>query len=822
MHTSHHRHLCGQDRCLADPAPAVLLRSIALIAVACILAACGSAPSVVDDHPGVRITNLGGIVNSPEDDFAPSITANGSMLFFTSGRPDPDGRTQRDFWMSRLDGGFWTTPTNVGPPINTAMNEGTPSISSDGQTLYFAACDRAAGFGRCDLFTARRDGKSWTDVRPLPAPVNSGSWDAQPSISSDGTTLFFASDRGGGQGGVDIWMAKRTAEGAWSSPVNLGPDVNTSSDDVSPFIAADGRTLYFSSAGHGGLGGTDMFAARLVEGHWGQVRNLGSPLNSPNDDEFFTAAAEGSVITFASRREGGFGGLDLYRAEPNPVPPDAVVVVSGTVRDARTKAPVAASLRVSMADGRGLYGEWTSNAYSGEYVCVLPAGASYTASVTADGYATADVEMDFSTQRTYLESRKDILLKKDENLPTLSATVTTDVTRSDFSLLRAGAEAPGLTVENVLAVEYIPILNYVFFEEESAVIPSRYPRLNPDMIADFRSSSLTWATLPKGTLERYRHILNLVGLAMTSNPALDIDLTGTTDGIESGGRALALQRAEAVRAYLSEVWGISAARMKVKGRELPAAPSSSALPEGREENRRVEITAPGQPSFPRPLEISSTEQLIKPDKVVFHLSIEAAAGIRDWFFSVRNGDAALYRQQGSRAYPDSIVWDWRDESGALPAGSGNLQFSLEATDMTGRQIRSETGSIPVRTVELRQVGKDESPDHLLERFSLILFDFDRSELDERNARNLKSVAPKLTPKSTVLIRGFTDALGEEQHNMQLSAKRAESVREALRRSMSGVQLRSEGVGESMLLYPNDQPEGRFYCRTVQILIETRK
>jgi outer membrane protein OmpA-like peptidoglycan-associated protein len=452
---------------------------------------------------------------------------------------------------------------------------------------------------------------------------------------------------------------------------------------------------------------------------------------------------------------------------------------------------------------------------------VLPAGGAYTAAIRAVNYHPMEEPLDFTDHATYTEVRRDFLLKKDEQLPGLSASVVADVLRSDFSLMHAGTDHAGLTIEYVLTTDYLPLLNYVFFDEATAEIPQRYHRMRKEDIPAFESGSKNWSSLPTGTIERYWYLLDLVGLTMKTNPGLNIELTGTTDGTEQGGTALATRRAEAVRGYLTSTWDVPASRIAVKARELPAAPSSTTLPQGREENRRVEISSPTSPNFPRPLEYSFLDSLVKPDRVVFSPSVQAAAGVDRWMFRVWKDGDTVFTHSSAGSPPETITWDWRNGMGTLPA-KGEYVFSLTARDRTGQTIATDPQIIPIKVVLLRQSPGENSPDHVLERISLILFDFDRSSLDDRNIRNLKALAPKLSPTSTVRIRGFTDELGEEAHNQVLSEKRAAAARDLLQSLNPGVQMRSEGVGESALLYRNDLPEGRFYCRTVQILIETRK
>ena len=791
---------------------AIMKRSVLTgCVVVALLAGCSSA--TVDEsirtYP-VQISNLGAAVNSSLDEFSPSVTANGRRLIFTRGHTRPP--FNRDFWESSLDGEFWTTATRLPDRVNSETNEGSPSFSADGQTLYFAATDRPDSHGKSDIYIARLVGREWAEVENPGFPVNTRHWESHPSTSADGRTLYFVSDRPGGQGGLDIWVTWLDHEDKWRVPVNLGPPINTSGDEVTPFIAQDGKTLYFASDGHPGLGGTDMFVSRLVGDRWSKPTNVGRPLNSPDNDEFFSLAAEGSVVYFSSRREGGFGGYDIYRAEPNPFPPGAVIVLSGTVRDARTRTPLAAQLRVLDAMTGDSISLQHSNAYSGEYIIILPAGAVYNITATSPPYLPETELFDFLTQSVYGEQTHDFLLRKEEQLAALEVSITTDVL--DFSLLRSAASHAGLSIEEQVRRETMPLLNYVFFGENDAELPERYVRLSAEQSSDYDVRSIS-----EETLSRYYHLLNIIGMRLRDDASITVTLTGTTDGSEAP--EIARMRAEHVASYLNTVWGVAHDRMRILSRALPEAQSSSRSPEGREENRRVEITST-DPSLLAPLHIEDVQHVLKPSSVRFYPSIVAEAGVDVWRFEVRQGARVLRESDGFATWPDSIPWNWRDTEGKLPDPDVPLTFSLSARDTRGQEARSEEREIPIHMVTLERKQIEQLPDRTIERISLILFDFDRADIGTRNEQMLLATAPRLTEKSTILVRGYTDAIGNEEYNRALSQRRAAAVKEKLQTLVPGRSIRSEGLGESVLLFDNTYPEGRFYCRTVQILVETIK
>lgn len=258
----------------------------------------------------------------------------------------------------------WSKAKRAPGKINTWENEGTTSVymgPSLNEELYFTVCNQG-GFGSCDLFVSKiiqsaatgaaleiqnNNLKLWGPRSNVGEAVNSASWDAQPSVSGDGQMLIFASSRPGGFGGKDLWVSRKV-RGRWTSPKNLGPKINTSSDEEAPFIHYDGRTLYFSSNGHPGYGGHDLFITRLDDQEqWSKPTNLGVGVNTESDDVGFYVDALAEKAYFASARPGGFGGLDIYEMYlPEKFKPAPVSYLRGMVLDAENKSPLVARVRL--------------------------------------------------------------------------------------------------------------------------------------------------------------------------------------------------------------------------------------------------------------------------------------------------------------------------------------------------------------------------------------------------------------------------------------------------------------------------------------------
>jgi len=276
--------------------------------------------------------NLGKNINSQWDEYHPTLTGNSKEMLFTVRRPRDEHtvcahcKTEEDIYSSLQYNGAWQPRTRLGAPINTGYNEGAQSISPDGNFLFFTICNAEFGYGSCDIYWSKREGDTWSEPQNCGPKVNTRYWESQPSIAADGKTIYFTSNRPGGFGGMDIWKTEMVSEGVFSDPVNLGDVINTPFEEISPFIHFDQRTLYFSSDGHLGMGGRDLFYSKLqLDGQWDTPVNLGYPINTFQDESGIFINAQGNLAYFASNRSGGFGGLDIYYFEldeslrPEPV-----------------------------------------------------------------------------------------------------------------------------------------------------------------------------------------------------------------------------------------------------------------------------------------------------------------------------------------------------------------------------------------------------------------------------------------------------------------------------------------------------------------------
>ncbi len=332
-------------------------------------------------------------VNSKWEDYHPSITVDGQTMLFT--RKDSvgvvRGRTmlKEDLYYAKRDEktGDWSQAMNFGTPINTKyFNEGAQCIAPDGQSMFITICNKDDGMGGCDLYYAEKHGNRWSEPKNLGRPVNSNKWDAQPSLSSDGRTLFFTSARPGGKGKMDIYMSRRDSLGKWSAPISL--DINTEGSELTPFIHSDGRTFFFASDGIPGLGGFDLYVVKIDEdGNFGKPENLGYPINTNKDNHGMIVGPSGRYAYFSSEGEGQGSDLDLYSFElPEKLRAERVGYAKGKVIDLSTKKGIQAEFElIDLETGERILSS-RSDDKDGSFLVSLPSHRNYALNVSKPGY----------------------------------------------------------------------------------------------------------------------------------------------------------------------------------------------------------------------------------------------------------------------------------------------------------------------------------------------------------------------------------------------------------------------------------------------------
>lgn len=471
--------------------------------------------------------NLGQNINTQYDDYHPSITVDDNTLIFTTNLPTSNPRVkQEDLFSAQKSDGQWNKSVPL-TSINTKTNEGAQSITADGKTMFFTICGAPNGRGSCDIYMSKKVGNNWIQPQNLGEPINSKYWESQPSCSADGRTLYFTSNRPDGFGKKDIYVSYLQENGQWTKPANLGPEVNTKFDDESPYIHADGVTLYYATDGFPGMGKKDIYGTKkLDKTSWATPKNMGYPLNTNEDEAHLVINAEGTKGYFASNRYGGQGGFDIYDFTIDDsfiVKPEPVTYVQCIVYDANTKAKLGAKVILSDIETNEKVFVSTSDQLSGE--CIVP--------------FTEDREFALSVERPgYLFYSESVSL-------------------AQFK----GAEKVEIPLQQIVVGNYV-VLKNLFFDTDKTY---------------YKKESISE--------------LDAIGRFMKQNPTVHIEIAGHTDNVGNAAynKKLSEGRANYVANELIKLYGIQAERLTWKGYgdTKPCAPNDT--PENRAKNRRTEL-----------------------------------------------------------------------------------------------------------------------------------------------------------------------------------------------------------------------------------------
>jgi outer membrane protein OmpA-like peptidoglycan-associated protein len=492
--------------------------------------------------------SLGDKVNSPTfSEYLPSMTADGETLVYTARI-----NRQEDFYMSKKVNGEWQKGTPI-TELNTDENEGAQCISPDGRNLFFTACNRPAGVGvgSCDIFYAQLKNGKWTPAKYFP-PICTEAWESQPTVSADGRTIYFSSDRKGGIGGRDIWYV-RFENGKWSEARNVGKPINTPFDEQAPFLHPDGVSMFFTSNGHIGLGGQDMYMSRMqADSAWQEPLNLGYPINTKTDEATLSVAIDGKTAYYAKTENAASldainkSQYDLYMFElPEAVRALPVTYAKVIVIDAETKAPLPMSKAevIDLATQRIVVG--TNTDELGSTLVCLPLGKNFAFNVSKEKYAFQSENFNL-TEKATLDKPFVLTIKLQPIAPpvVVAPPANTPV-----------VEAPKPKEEKAI------ILKNVFFDTDKDI-------LRPESFSE----------------------LNKLKQLLLENPAMRIELRGHTDsqGSDAHNLDLSARRALAVVVYLTKN-GIDGSRLQSKGFGETAPIDSNDTVDGRQNNRRTEF-----------------------------------------------------------------------------------------------------------------------------------------------------------------------------------------------------------------------------------------
>lgn len=400
---------------------------------------CKIAKDLQANPINVTITNLGDIVNSEFDDKRPSISADGKKMVFTSRRPrdkdsyidkEGDGKYFEDIYLAEWDSvkKMWGDPDLISGAMNTEFHDAACSISPDGKQIFVYKNDDVEARGG-DIYVSRlsQSGK-WGTPKPMGRPINTTYWEDGACLSPDGNTLYFISEREGktAQGKGDIYYSKRKSKVEWEEPVNMGPVINTAYDEGGVYIAADGKTLFFCSEGHGSMGSYDIFKTVFENGAWTKPVNVGYPINTVGAEKSFILSTDGKTAHIASDRKGSLGERDIYKVdltnypilekEPGKVKSNApsISILKGTVINAEGASGLQAELNIFDEAGEKV-GNTVSSIEGGEYFITLTGNKNYTVKIDLKGYKPLEEKFLLATSKdgsTYTQVRHFILYKK--------------------------------------------------------------------------------------------------------------------------------------------------------------------------------------------------------------------------------------------------------------------------------------------------------------------------------------------------------------------------------------------------------------------------
>ncbi len=521
---------------------------------------CKIADSLSQYELNVIIENMGPGINTPLHEYAPIISSDGSMLIFTSNRTDDlkairDRTNYEDIYVTNRVAQSWNAPKKISSNINQKYNDAAASLSPDGKTLFLYYEE-----GNGDIYISRLEGGDWSTPKALNKNINTSMyWETSASMSADGKKLYFASNRPGGIGELDLYVSELTGSGDWGKATNLGPLINTPENEDAPFIHPDGVTLYFSSDGHPNLGNSDIFVSEFKNGKWNKPENLGWPINTWEYDGFFTISADKKKGYYSTMKEGGLGETDIYsitflepKYKPKPKPvvvaeqpkpqkprntdfvdqmlqtsraKKVVTILKGKVIDENTAQPLGATISLVDNETKKVLAKITTDPANGDFELIIPHGGNYGVATEREGYLFNSMNFSLPKFAEYQEI--------------------------DTHIIMARAEV-GSKV----------ILKNIFFDVGKS---------------DLKNESIA-------EVEKIQELL-------VANPTLKVQINGHTDntGNAASNKALSLKRASSVVDYLVS-HGVDTARLSAKGygSERPIV-SNDDESGGREINRRTEI-----------------------------------------------------------------------------------------------------------------------------------------------------------------------------------------------------------------------------------------
>jgi outer membrane protein OmpA-like peptidoglycan-associated protein len=372
---------------------------------------CQNALALISRARDLPIDRLPEPISSPYTEYNPVVSADESLIAYTALRPNREKSGPEfveEIQLSRKTNGTWGEPESI--PVRTRYNVGTAGLSADGeQMIIFIGGPNNTG----DLFTIANEGAKWSQPVSLGTQVNSQHLESTASITPDGKKLFFASNRPGGYGGMDIYMAEKDKSGNWVNIENVGATVNTAANEDAPFIHPDGKTLFFTSDGTASMGGKDIFKTIHMGTKWSTPENMGYPINTPANDNYFTLTADAKRGFFSSDRKGSLGGQDIYSLDlPEEELNIPLTMVKGRILAGDPPVAVPTTiLVVNKGSGEKIDFVYNPNTKTGNYLIILPPGQNYDMIIESEGYMPYTLNINIPNQTYFFELYQQIELR---------------------------------------------------------------------------------------------------------------------------------------------------------------------------------------------------------------------------------------------------------------------------------------------------------------------------------------------------------------------------------------------------------------------------
>ena len=661
-----------------------------------------------------------------------------------------------DIYVSHKRNGEWTKGTNIGRPVNATGHDATISLTADGKKLYIYRHKKAGGLYVTEF---SEEDQKWKEPRAIQKPLNSKFYEASICQSADSTTMFFTSDRPGGFGGRDIYMVQKEGK-KWGDPQNLGSNVNTAFDEDAPYFHPDGKTLYYSSNGPNSMGGFDIFVTEMdtsSETGWLGSLNMGTPVNTPDDDIYFVLAANGKSGYYSSGMEGGLGEKDIYHIKFPYYPYPRryhIVEVAGLVKDVNTLETLNAKVKlVDIETNEVLDSIMTASMDSSQYYFILEPQRTYSLEVSADGYDSANDEL-----TTPELADEDVFLKK--------------------NMFLVKPEVPPVVAEEV--PNNLPELQHIYYD------------FDKDKIRSDAADEL-----------------DRVAELMAQNEDLDVQIMSHTDwyGTYAYNVDLSNRRADQARAYLQRK-GVNATRIKTGFFSENQPLETNENDKGRQFNRRSEFRL-----------VRDNDVVLNSVKLrtgVEGVRIDRATPQGEAGFDnpdgLVSGTVAESSSDNADAMTgkDAIKNEWTSSTASGKDALKDAGNSSEGKDALKNEENSSSDAPSAMMAALNEL-----------ELHHIYYDFDKYNLRQASKAQLDQVLDVLGmyPDLQLEIYGHTDAFGSVEYNQRLSENRAKSAYNYMSSTINDQnQLILNGFSELQPMDDNDSAGGRQNNRRVEFRI----